>query len=376
MPINFSLLLRRAALPLLAALLAAVPAHAGEAQAARTKAKPRKAAVAAPQPGPFADAARWPEVTGFIDDMADRHGFERAALRQLFGEIRHLERVVQLVKPAPPGQPKDWRAYRARFVEPVRIRAGAAFWDEHAEALARAERSFGVPAEIIVGVIGVETIYGRHMGSFRVLDTLATLGFDYPDTPNRSARMVFFRGQLEQTLLYARESGIAPLSLRGSYAGAIGWPQFMPGSIRNFAVDFDDDGKIDLQNSPVDAIGSVANFLLQHGWQRGLPIAFPATVTTTVGANGVADNRWESFIGQSLEARHRLEEMQTAGIAAAAEAPADLAYGLVDLQNGTAATEYWVGTANFFAITKYNRSFFYAMSVAELGRAIREARGG
>lgn len=370
---NFTALLRRLSLPLLAGLLAAVPAHAGETRAA--KAKSRKVAVAAPQAASFADAARWPEVPGFIDDMAQRHGFERAALQQLFGEMRHLERVIQLVKPAPPGQPKDWRAYRARFVEPMRIRAGAAFWDEHAEALERAERSFGVPAEIIVGVIGVETIYGRHMGSFRVLDTLATLGFDYPETHNRSARMVFFRGQLEQALLYAREAGISPLSLRGSYAGAIGWPQFMPGSIRNFAVDFDDDGRIDLQNSPVDAIGSVANFLLQHGWQRGLPIAFPATVTTVVGADGVPDNRWESFIGQSLEARHRLHEMQAVGIATAAEAPADMAYGLVDLQNGTAATEYWIGTANFFAITQYNRSFFYAMSVTELGRAIRTARG-
>lgn len=361
---------------LVLALACGAPAMAdAAARQAPDKPKLRKTALQEVQPGEFANFSQWKEVTAFIDDMVERHGFGRQALEILFRETRYVDRAVQLVKPAPPGKPKNWRAYRARFIEPVRIQAGADFWDEHAQALERAEQAYGVPAEIIVGIIGVETVYGRNTGNFRVLDTLATLGFDYPDTPNRAARMNFFRGQLEQTLLFARESDIDPFSLLGSYAGAIGLPQFMPGSIRNFAVDFDVDGKVDLRNSAVDAIGSVANFLVQHGWQSGQPIAFPATVTTST-VNGMPDNRWETYIGQGLEAKYTLEEMRSAGIASSGEAPDNLPYGLVDLQNGSEATEYWLGAANFFAITKYNRSFFYAMSVVELGRAVRAARGG
>lgn len=361
---------------LVLALACGAPAMAdAAARQAPDKPKLRKTALQEVQPGEFANFSQWKEVTAFIDDMVERHGFDRQALEILFRETRYVDRAVQLVKPAPPGKPKNWRAYRARFIEPVRIQAGADFWDEHAQALERAEQAYGVPAEIIVGIIGVETVYGRNTGNFRVLDTLATLGFDYPDTPNRVARMNFFRGQLEQTLLFARESDIDPFSLLGSYAGAIGLPQFMPGSIRNFAVDFDVDGKVDLRNSAVDAIGSVANFLVQHGWQSGQPIAFPATVTTST-VNGMPDNRWETYIGQGLEAKYTLEEMRSAGIASSGEAPDNLPYGLVDLQNGSEATEYWLGAANFFAITKYNRSFFYAMSVVELGRAVRAARGG
>lgn len=359
------------------ALPAAAPVFAKEPASRPATAKPKLQKIAYPavQPGEFANFGQWQEVGAFIDDMTARHGFERPALEALFREVKYVERAIQLVKPAPPGQPKNWKAYRARFIDPIRIRAGADFWNDHAQALERAEKTYGVPAEIIVGIVGVETVYGRNTGNFRVLDTLTTLGFDYPDTPNRAARMKFFRGQLEHTLLFARESAIDPFALLGSYAGAIGLPQFMPGSIRNFAVDFDGDGKVDLRNSAVDAIGSVANFLIEHGWQTGQPIVFPATVTTTT-VNGAPDNRWEAYIGQSLEARHTLEEMATVGITPTGEVAAGLPYGLVDLQNGSDATEYWLGAANFFAITKYNRSFFYAMSVVELGRAVKAARDG
>jgi membrane-bound lytic murein transglycosylase B len=216
----------------------------------------------------------------------------------------------------------------------------------------------------------VETVYGRNTGNFRVMDALTTLAFDYPQTPVREARMNFFRGELENTLLLARDAGIDPFSLSGSYAGAIGWPQFMPGSIRKFAVDFDADGAIDLRNSPVDAIGSVANFLIEHGWQRGEPIVFPTTVSTTEINRG-----WDMFIGQGLEAKFKLDELKAAGITPGIEPPADMQFGLVDLQNGGEPTEYWLGAANFFAITRYNRSFFYAMSVVDLGRSVRSARG-
>ena len=368
-------------LPSLLVLLA-IAVASGPAFAKKPSAKPAKSALRkvshegsanGTAAGEYANFSQWKEVAAFIDDMATRHAFDKTALEVMFRKVHYVDSAIKLIKPAPPGRPKNWRAYRARFVEPIRIRAGVQFWNDYADALARAEEQYGVPAEIIVGIIGVETIYGRNTGNFRVLDALTTLAFDYPAAHNRDARMIFFKGELEHTLLYARETGIDPFALLGSYAGAIGWPQFMPGSIRKFAVDFDGDGRIDLRNSPVDAIGSVANFLIQHGWKRGEPMVFPATVSTT-RADGSADNRWEAFIGQGLEARFRLDELKAAGVTPTAEVPTDMNFGLVDLQNGQEATEYWLGAANFFAITQYNRSFFYAMSVIELGRAVRQAR--
>ena len=371
--------------------------------------------------GEFANFAQWQGVAEFIDQIVARNGFNRAEVEALLKQTHYVDSAIQLMKPAPPGRPKNWRAYRARFVEPVRINAGTAFWNQHAEALARAEAKYGVPAEIIVGIIGVETVYGRNTGNFRVMDAVTTLAFAYPNTPNRDARMAYFRGELENTLLFARESGIDPFSLLGSYAGAIGWPQFMPGSIRQFAVDFDGDGKIDLRNSPVDAIGSVANFLVQHGWKAGNPIVFPASLraaplprasmpaaagdnldkppvtvqNTTVDTTGstVPDgttlpttaltmpvveqpvgDAWQKFIAQSLEAKYTEGELRAGGVVAGMPLPSEMRFGLVDLQNGSEPTEYWLGTDNFFAITQYNRSFFYAMSVVDLGRAVRIAR--
>lgn len=312
--------------------------------------------------------ANWKEVRAFLDDIAARDGFDRAALDELIARVRYVDTAVQLMKPAPPGKPKNWQAYSARFIEPVRINAGVKFWDENAEALARAEREYGVPAEIIVGIIGVETVYGRNTGRFRVLDALATLAFSYPESPNRAARMAFFKGELENALLFARKDGIDPLTLLGSYAGAIGLPQFMPSSIMKYAVDFDGDSHIDLRNSTADAIGSVANFLIEHGWKRDDPaiITYPATVSPS--------RAWEKFIGQGLEAKYRLQELQAAGVSSVANPPQNMLFGLIDLQNGSEATEYSLATNNFFAITQYNRSYFYAMSVIDLGKAVRQAR--
>jgi membrane-bound lytic murein transglycosylase B len=327
----------------------------------------KRVALTEAEAGEFANFGQWSEVGKFIDHMVNDNGFDRAALEATLRQVRYVESAIQLMKPAPPGRPKNWQAYRARFVEPVRIDAGVAFWNQNAEALARAEEQFGVPAEIIVGIIGVETVYGRNTGNFRVMDAITTLAFAYPDTPTRVTRMAYFRTELENTLLYARDAGINPFSLLGSYAGAIGWPQFMPGSIRQYALDFDGDGKIDLRNSPVDAIGSVANFLRLHGWRSGDPVVFPASVAQD-------NTNWTNFLGQGLEAKANLDELKAAGIVPGVEPPADLPYGLVDLQNGTEPTEYWLGTNNFFAITQYNRSFFYAMSVIDLGRAVRSVR--
>lgn len=314
----------------------------------------------------FANFNQWRDVADFIDQMVEKNGFDKKELQNTLSKTHYVDSAIQLMKPAPPGKPKNWAAYRSRFVEPVRIDAGVAFWNTYADALTRAEKLYGVPAEIIVAIIGVETVYGRNTGNFRVMDAITTLAFAYPDTPNRSTRMAYFRGELENTLLFARDEKIDPFSLLGSYAGAIGWPQFMPGSIRRFAVDFDGNGHIDLRNSPVDAIGSVANFLVQHGWRTGEPTVFPATVDMT--------ENWQRFIGQGLEAKFSVAELKAAGVTPTIEPPSDMLFGLVDLQNGAEASEYWLGAPNFFAITQYNRSFFYAMSVIDLSRAVRAAR--
>ncbi len=343
--------------------------HTMAAEPSQRAAKARKPPVEADDAGEFASFAQWSEVSAFIDDMVARHGYSRTELEGTLSRVRFVDSAIQLMKPAPASKPKNWVAYRARFVEPVRINGGVRFWNDHAQALQRAEEQFGVPAEIIVGILGVETVYGRNTGNFRVMDAVTTLAFAYPDTPTRQARMEYFRGELANTLLFARDSGIDPFSLRGSYAGAIGWPQFMPGSIRRYAVDFDGDGRIDLRNSPVDAIGSIANFLVEHGWKRGEPMVFPASVDQSSGSG------WEMFLNQGLQAKFRLDEIRAAGVQTPAETPSNMLFGLVDLQNGSAPTEYWLGANNFFAITHYNRSFFYAMSVIELGRAVRTARG-
>lgn len=332
--------------------------------------KAAPAAAAIDYDGEHHNFLEWQAVRDFIDEMSTRHGFDRAGLESLFGQARFIDSAVQLVKPAPPGKPKNWQAYRDRFIEPIRIAAGVRFWNENADALARAEAAYGVPADIIVGIIGVETIYGRDTGKFRVLDTLATLAFAYPETPNRSSRMAFFRSELANTLLFAREHKLEPFSLLGSFAGAVGMPQFMPGNILKYGVDFNGDGQIDLRGSPDDAIGSVANFLIQHGWDpehRGSP-ATPADVSP--------NRAWEPLLERGLAATLRPEELRAAGVVVNGALPAERLYGLVDLQNGAEPTEYWVAGDNFFAITKYNRSYFYAMSVIELGRAVRASRGG
>ena len=350
-----------------------VKARRAPARAAKTAlaAGAAGAAVAAATPidGEHVNFLEWMPVREFVNEMVTQRGFERAALESLFRQVRFVDSAVQLVKPAPPGKPKNWQAYSARFIEPIRINAGVRFWNENAEALARAEAAYGVPAEIIVGIIGIETIYGRDTGRFRVVDALTTLAFAYPETPNQAARKAFFRDELANTLVLSREHNEDPFSLLGSFAGAVGMPQFMPGNILKYGVDFDNNGHVDLRGSSQDAIGSVANFLVQHGWNaehRGPPV-FAADVSPT--------RAWESLLDRGLSATLRPEELRQAGVVTSTALPADRLYGLVDLQNGAEPTEYWVANDNFFAITKYNRSYFYAMSVVELGRAVRLSRG-
>jgi membrane-bound lytic murein transglycosylase B len=376
-PLITALLLGCSALALLptasTASAASHPHHAAghhkTAKASPQKKKPvKKKAPAVDYEGEFVNFGDWKEVSSFLDDVAQRNHWDRAELGALMAQVRFVDSAVQLIKPAPPGKPKNWQAYRQLFVEPVRINAGLKFWAEHRATLERAESLYGVPAEVIVGILGVETVYGRNTGRFRVLDALTTLAFAYPEAPARADRMAFFRRELEAALQFARKNNVDPLSLRGSFAGAIGLPQFMPNSVMKFAVDFDADGQIDLLNSPTDAIGSIAAFLVAHGWQRELngAMVYPASVSPSMS--------WEPMLTQGLVASYLAPALQAGGVSTDYPLPESMKFGLVDLQNGAEPTEYWLANGNFFAITQYNRSYFYAMSVLELGRAIKQLR--
>ncbi|MFT4195074.1 MAG: lytic murein transglycosylase, partial [Ottowia sp.] len=208
----------------------------------------------------------------FAAEVAERRSLDPEWTRAAIGQALYLPNVPRLMLPPARGTAKNWRVYRSRFIDPVRIRAGVRFWERNRATLARAQAEFGVPPEIIVGIVGVETIYGQNMGSFRVLDALATLAFDFPAAhPRAEARQAFFRDELEQFLSLAQRTGIDPGAPLGSYAGAMGMPQFMPSSWVKYAIDFDGDGRVDLWNSEADVIGSVANYFKGYGWQPGLP---------------------------------------------------------------------------------------------------------
>jgi membrane-bound lytic murein transglycosylase B len=266
--------------------------------------------------------------------------------------------------PPPAGTAKNWAAYRDRFVEPQRIAAGTRFWQDNADWLQRAEQRWGVPAQIIVGIVGVETFYGRVTGNFRVLDVLTTLSFDFPT--GRSDRSAFFRDELEAFLLLSRREGLDPAVPKGSFAGAMGLPQFMPSSINRYAVDFDGDGHIDLVNSTADVIGSVANYLAAFGWQRGMPTQYEVAVPvdTSARATLLAPDIVPSFSAAQMVALG-------AELGPAARAH-EGALALVEVQNGAAAPTYVAGTQNFYVVTRYNQSSYYAMAVIALGEAVRQ----
>jgi membrane-bound lytic murein transglycosylase B len=307
-----------------------------------------------------ASPADMPALQAFITEMVERHRFEEPALKTLFSGVRLQPEVLRLIAPPPPGFRRSWSAYRARFIEPVRLREGARFWTEHEATLARASQRWGVPAEIIVAIIGVETIYGRVMGEFRVIDALTTLALQ---DPRRSA---YFREELSEYLLHTRDAGIDPLSVRGSYAGAIGIPQFMPASIRRFAVDFDGDAAINLRASPTDAIGSVARFLAEHGWRSGEPTHFRVKIDDPARA--------QALIAGGIEPRIKPGQLADHGLSSPDRIPEDMPLALIDLPEGEASPVHWLGTPNFYVITRYNRSNFYAMAVIDLAEALRTAR--
>jgi len=306
-----------------------------------------------------------PDVSAWAQDAAQRHQLNPDWVQKTMAQAQRLPLVEKLVLPPSSPVAKDWNAYRARFIEPVRIQAGLRFWLQHRDTLERAERDYGVPAAIIVGIIGVETLYGQNTGNFRVVDALGTLAFHFPQAHPRAAdRQAFFRSELEQFLKLTSRSGADPLAIRGSYAGALGLPQFMPSSWAKFAVDFDGDGRIDLFGSPADAIGSVANYFKAFQWQPGMPTHYPVTLTP-----GQTD--MDSLMAPDILPTFSVASFVGKGAAlegAALSHAGPLA--LIELRNGSNPPSYVAGTENFYAITRYNWSSYYAMAVIELAEAV------
>jgi membrane-bound lytic murein transglycosylase B len=352
----------------LAGLLLLGAALAGTAAAtqasASPKAKPRTAAAAPPAAVAYAGHA---EADAFAQALAAEGGPPLPWLQHQLAQARRIDAVRRLIMPPPAGTAKDWAAYRARFIEPKRVAAGVVFWRDNESWLREAEDRWGVPPEVVVGIVGVETFYGRIMGSFRVLDALATLSFDFP--PGRRDRSAFFRSELEAFLRWCHAEGLDPTTVKGSYAGAIGLPQFMPGSILRWAVDFDGDGHIDLRRNAADVVGSVAHYLAAFGWERGLPThhVVAAPVDTADRAVLLAPDILPTFSAAQLAERGAV--LDEAGRVH------DGPLALVELQNGSAAPSYVAGTRNFWAITRYNWSAYYAMAVIDLGAAVKAERG-
>ena len=302
-----------------------------------------------------ADTEPRPEVEAFVAEMSQRHGFDPSELRQLMAKARTQDTILDAM--SRPSTARPWFEYRPVYVNPQRVAAGLRFWSDNAGAVARASRTYGVPEEIIVATIGIETLYGRNTGKFRVLDALYTLAFDYPP------RADYFRSELEQFLLLTREQDVDPTKPRGSYAGAMGIAQFMPSSYRRYAVDFDRSGRADLSRD-ADAIGSVANYMSEFGWEPEGLIAVPAE------AGG---ERIDEFVDMGWKPAMSVEVLTRAGITPQTTVPYETEAALLRLQ-GEQGPIYYLGFNNFYVITRYNRSVNYAMSVNDLARALKDAR--
>lgn len=299
------------------------------------------------------------DTQAFIREMVAKDGFNNNELQALFSRVRTQPEIIEAI--SRPAEAKPWYAYRAIFLTPQRIQGGVGFWRTHEAALAQAEQVYGVPAEIIVAIIGVETQYGGNTGKYRVLDALSTLAFDYP------RRADYFRKELENYLLLTREEGIDPLSLKGSYAGAMGFGQFMPSSYRAYAVDFDGDRHRDLWSNPRDAIGSVANYLSRHRWQRGAPVAVPASVS---------GSQYQTLVTRKAEKPSTtVRALRQRGVIPQGTVSDEQPATLLELDGGS-GPEYWLGFDNFYVITRYNLSPLYAMAVYQLSQEIRGQRRG
>jgi membrane-bound lytic murein transglycosylase B len=306
----------------------------------------------------LADYVGRPDVQSYLDELVAEHGFEREALKQVFSAAERQQAILDAIA-RPAERVLEWHEYRQIFITDDRIEQGVEFWQENHEDLARAEEEYGVPAAMVVAIIGVETRFGRNKGRWRVIDALSTLAFDYPP------RGDFFRRELTEFLLLAREEEIDPLSLRGSYAGAMGYGQFIPSSFRAYAIDFNGNGRRDIWNDRSDAIGSVANYFRVHGWQREQPV---------VARVGVDVPNPEALITDNLQLSQTVGELRGAGVAldGLGRLPDDEAAVLMRMQ-GSETQEYWLGLNNFYVITRYNRSSMYALAVFQLSAELEQA---
>ena len=301
------------------------------------------------------------DVQVFIQEMVAKNSFNVDELNRVFALAKFQPSVIKAILPPSSPNVRSWARYKPRFVNAQRIAKGRAFMAKYADTLKRASVTYQVPPEIIASIIGVETVYGTNTGNYRVIDALTTLSFDYPK------RADYFKAELEAFLLLCREQNSDVFAMKGSYAGAVGLPQFMPSNIRKLAVDFDNDGVIDLRNNPIDAIGSIARYFQAFGWQQNAPIAvaidaaepIPATylqdITPVLTYSDVASVK---FLLQTTENQRILDE--------------GTKFAFIPLETPNAATEYWLGFNNFYVITRYNKSSFYAMSVLQLADAIKE----
>ena len=299
-----------------------------------------------------------PKFLQLVNELEQKHQFERQTLLQLFASVERKDSIIKAI--SKPAESKPWKDYRPIFVTEKRTQQGGEFWQKYEKDLNRAQQQYGVPAEIIVAIIGVETRYGRNRGGYRVIDALATLSFDYPK------RAKFFRSELIHFLLLCREQDLDPSSVKGSYAGAMGYPQFISSSYRSYAVDFDGDNQIDLINNPVDAIGSVANYLSVHGWQQDHPIA----TTVSMQSNKSAAQQQQIF-NHGLKPKLSVAELQTKGIYSSQNIAATQLATALELE-GETGPEYWLGLKNFYVITRYNHSPLYAMAVYQLSQNIKQ----
>jgi len=304
----------------------------------------------------WATSALQPQIKDFIEEMVDRYAFDRLKLETAFAQVKILPDALKLI--SAPSSSISWNKYHERFVNQQRITGGVNFWRKHAQILAKASQIYGVPEEIIVAIIGIETNYGTSTGSYRVIDTLTTLAFQFP------RRAEYFREELAQYFLLSREQNFDVMSIKGSYAGAIGIPQFMPGSYRRYAIDFDGDGRINLSDNASDAIGSVGNYLKMFGWQENEPIV--------LRAQKKSDDFLKS-IEPGIEPLYSINQLRQAGIVTAAPVDGESLAALIMLDND-GQEEFWLGLKNFYVITRYNRSTFYAMSVYALAETIRLAK--
>lgn len=302
------------------------------------------------------DLTQRKEVSAFIDEMVRKHDFDRGELTQLFQHAKVRQKIIDAI--TRPAESKPWYKYRPIFVTDKRIRGGVEFWNKHEAELARAEKKFGVPAEIITAIIGVESYYGKHKGGYPVIESLSTLAFDYPK------RGKFFRSELEQFLLMTREEKMDPLTVMGSYAGAMGQPQFISSSFRRYAIDFDGDGKRDLWHNTTDVIGSVANYFKVHGWTPG------KTITVPVTASG---KQVAQIVDKGIKPHSSVKQLSQQGIKASTSLAGDDKAALIKLED-KASDSYWLGLNNFYVITRYNHSPLYAMAVFQLGQEIARQR--